>query len=187
MQRYMEQFERLASNLRKLGYVFEEEPITEKNPQCDELITEIEEELWPIPKALKEFYKTIGGINFIGAHPSWKKVEYPDPAVIFPIEIVYAEFEELQGDKEEYLNEHEGKFLIPIAPDFYHKQDVSGGMFYHVPIPNKLDDPVVEEEPHGLVFTKYLEHALTNGGFCALDGKGTEYGYPMGEILNGVL
>lgn len=186
METYKRKFERLANNLKNLGYEFEEDPVAGTSQNTADLIKDIEKEAGVIPKRLKDFYLTIGGINFLGRYPKWNFVEYPDPIVVFTIEHVYYEFKDFLKDKEYYLREHGGKFLIPISPDYYHKEDVSGGMWYNVPIPNNSEDPVIEDERHKFGFTKYLNHALDNGGFCALDGKGREYGYPMDKILEGV-
>lgn len=176
----------LAANLRRLGYVFLEKPVVGTHPECEELIAVVEKELGPLPATLKEFYRVVGGINFMGKHPEWNSVEYPDAIVVHGLHEVHYEFAELLQDKQRYLDERGGKFLIPIAPDYYHKEGVSGGMWYNVPVPNELDDPVIEAEPHKLPFTQYLDHALANGGFCSLDGRGQQLGYPMEKILEGV-
>lgn len=186
VQRYKDRFEKLAANLRRLGYVFSETPVIGPHPQCEELIAAVEKELGPVPATLKEFYRVVGGINFMGRHPEWNFVEYPDPIVVLALDEVHYEFAEFLQDKDRYLEERGGKFFIPIAPDYYHKEDVSGGMWYNVAIPNGLEDPVIAAEPHKLPFTQYLDHALANGGFCSLDGRGQELGYPMDKILDGV-
>jgi len=186
MEEYKRKFEKLTSNLNYLGYQFQEEPIKSPCKEAADIIRQIEKEAGIIPMALKDFYLTIGGINFKDKHPKWNFVEYPDPIVIFPVEDVYYEFKDFLVDKEYYLYHHNGKFLIPISPDYYHKENVSGGMWYNIPIPNSSEDPVIEDERHKLSFTKYLDHALENGGFCSLDGNGNRLGYPMDKILEEV-
>lgn len=187
MQTYKQKFEKLANNIKNLGYEFEERPISGPAQDTIGLIEEIEKETGLIPQRLKDFYLTIGGLNFSGKHPCWNFVKYPDPIIIYPInDDVYYEFKEFLDDKELYLDNQYGKFLIPISPDYYHKENVSGGMWYNIPIPNNSENPVIKDERHKLPFTNYLDHALDNGGFCALDGKGHEYGYPMDKILEGL-
>jgi hypothetical protein len=70
---------------------------------------------------------------------------------------------------DEFREESEGAFLIPIAPDDFHKADVSGGMFYNVSVPAVCDDPLLNDERHGVSFLTYLEIALRSAGFPGLE------------------
>ncbi|HKZ81498.1 MAG TPA: hypothetical protein VJ124_24735 [Pyrinomonadaceae bacterium] len=50
------------------------------------------------------------------------------------------EFLELESP-EEYWAADSGVFRIPSQPDYHHKEDVSGGMWYGVEVPNGKDAP----------------------------------------------
>ena len=157
MTLYNRKLQRLVSNLTEVGYEFAEEPISGPSSDVADIVRTIEEQVGKIPGSLREFYLTVGGINFIGTHPKWRLFEYPDPLVIFSVDTVMQyEFEDFMHDKQHYLENHGGKFLIPIAPDLYHKENVSGGMWYNVAMPNDLEDPVIQDESHQLTFVKYL-------------------------------
>ena len=56
-------------------------------------------------------------------------------------------------------------YCVPVAPDAYHKQNVSGGMWYNLSVPAVTDDPPLNDERHRTTFVGYLELALRWGGF----------------------
>jgi hypothetical protein len=66
-----------------------------------------------------------------------------------------------------------GPFSFDFAPDFLHKQGISGGPPYslELPPPNPADavDPRVREARHRLRFVEYLRHCFRWGGFCVLE------------------
>ena len=66
-----------------------------------------------------------------------------------------------------------GPFSFDFAPDFLHKQGISGGPPYSIelPAPNPADavDPRVREARHRLRFVEYLRHCFRWGGFCVLE------------------
>jgi hypothetical protein len=70
---------------------------------------------------------------------------------------------------------------VPVAPDDYHKANVSGGMWLGVEVPNANADPVVLEETHDLPFTLYLELVLDWGGFLDL-ATADEHTWPVDEL-----
>ena len=80
-----------------------------------------------------------------------RRSEYPDPLFVYPPSAAIAELEEFLADKEERLRCN-FPYLVPIAPDYYHKEDVSGGMWYNVSVPAVADDPPLNDEPHHLSF-----------------------------------
>ena len=89
-------------------------------------------------------------MDFTGEHPEWRGCQYPDSIIVYPLVGAISEareFLELESP-EEYWGSYKGIFRIPIAPDYYHKEHVSGGMWYGVEIPNKEDDPPLLEVWH---------------------------------------
>ncbi|HEY7115262.1 MAG TPA: hypothetical protein VH475_01680, partial [Tepidisphaeraceae bacterium] len=74
-------------------------------------------------------------------------------------------------------------YAVPIAPDRYHKADVSGGMWYGVSLPAVADDPPLNHEPHRTTFVGYLELTLRWGGFPGLD-RSPGHNWPDGEIVD---
>src|ERR1700743_771392 len=74
-----------------------------------DVIARIEREAGEVPLGLKLFWLHVGSVNLCGAHPIWGGREYPDPLVVYPPSVALA-------DLDEFREEPEGAFLIPIAP-----------------------------------------------------------------------
>jgi hypothetical protein len=121
--------------------------------------------------ALQEFYRTTGGINLCGRHSHWEEADYPDALTILPIQIAAQDFETvfITSREERSLSmDKYGGFYFVISPDYYHKEQVSGGRPYGIVVPSEHHDPKVEGLPWDLRFTEYLEFALSKGGFPGL-------------------
>lgn len=72
-------------------------------------------------------------------------------------------------------------YVIPISADDYHKEDVSGGMWYNVDCPATADDPFINDERHNITFLTYLTLALQRGGFLGLD-RSPHHTWPVQEL-----
>lgn len=55
-------------------------------------------------------------------------------------------------------------FEVPVAPDYLHKANVSGGMPYGLAVPNPAADGLLLWEPHQTTFVNYLRIAFRMGG-----------------------
>lgn len=174
--------EALKGCLHSLGFIFNPNDILPvPDSRNVEIIRRIEESVGEVPLALKEFYREIGSINFNGYHPDWKGCEYPDALIVFPAHCAECELEDFLSDTDKYIEAY-GSFRIPIAPDFYHKQNVSGGMWYGIPIPYESPDPPLLEERHNTSFLNYLEIALHWGGFPGLENAGATHNWPLAAL-----
>ena len=173
----------VKSFLDNEGYVFDypEEALPGVSSNTEDVLLRITSAIGPIPLALVEFYREIGSVNFCGQHQKWKKCEYPDPLVIYPPEAAISELEEFLVDRTEYTEAY-GGFRIPIAPDYYHKADVSGGMWYGVAVPAESANPIVLEERHALPFLEYLELNMEYGGFLGLERETVNSSWPLEEL-----
>ena len=120
----------------------------------------------PIPFSLSIFWQVVGSVDFIGYHHSWP--EYSDPLVVYPIEAVDSEYDDWRDACEEDGLEQVGPFAIPIAPDVYHKDNVSGGSPYSIVVPHRAIDARLEDEVHETTFVDYLRIAFGCGGFPGL-------------------
>jgi hypothetical protein len=58
-----------------------------------------------------------------------------------------------------------GLFEVIIAPDYLHKDNVSGGLPYSILVPNAAIDGVLEYERHQTTFVNYLRICFAHGGF----------------------
>lgn len=175
----------IVRNLEKLGYQFAEPAEVMPGPELETefAIERIEREMGQLPTAIKLFWRSIGAVNLIGFHPNWQNDIYPDPLVIFPPSIALHELDEFLSDREERLK-YDFPYLVPIAPDSYHKAGVSGGMWYNVAMPAESDDPPLQAEPHQLSFVRYLKYAVNCGGFPGLDHY-PAHNWPIEQITAG--
>ena len=173
--------ETLIQRLNEIGYQFGYYPDGEEreyfigahvkpdhslSSYIDELETYIE-----VPILLKKFWSTVGEVDLIGRHPEWD-YEYLDPYVVHrsPVEVVLDDYESWQMDLVEFTQEEleEGfeniPFGIVIAPDFYHKDNVSGGPPYGIAVGDGIN-PEVINEPNDASFVQYLRLVFKWGGF----------------------
>lgn len=177
--------DRLVRRLDDLGYEFYEraEAFPGPAPGTDAAIARIEHEVGELPAAIKVFWRLVGSVNFVGAHPAWDGCDYPDPVVVFPPVGALAELDDFLSNKEQRLVHH-FPYRVPIAPDPLHKQNVSGGMWYNLDVPAVADDPPLNDERHRISFVSYLELAVRWGGFLGLE-QCPDHSYPLDAICGG--
>jgi hypothetical protein len=173
----------IARRLPTLGYVLEDPTAAFPGPEpdTDAAIERIDREIGALPLTLKLFWRRVGGVNFIGHHDEWTGCDYPDPLVVHPPSVAIFELDEFLGDQDERLRSN-FPYLVPIAPDYYHKENVSGGMWYNLSVPAAADDPPLNDEPHGTTFVGYLELAVRWAGFPGLD-RCADHNWPIHRIL----
>lgn len=126
----------------------------------------IERQLGPMPLSLRAYYENVGPINLIGTHPDWPDIEILDPLVIGPLPNVNDLAEELLDRQEQDADDD---FTLDLAPDNYHKADISGGPAYGVEFPCPAADAKFQNEPHGVTFVDYLRVALAWAGLPGFD------------------
>lgn len=180
----------IRDRLLEKGFVFNnpDESLIPPDSLLKEKIEQFEKNIGNIPDALIAFYQYVGSVDFTGHHLEWSGCEYPDPIVIYSIDAGIDELEEyltLDDPKEEYWGSETGIFRMPIAPDYYHKEDVSGGMWYGIEIPNSKNDPPLLEEWHGTTFTEYLKTCFKWGGFPGLE-RCKKNNWPVDELTKGL-
>ena len=127
----------------------------------------------PVPPTLLAFWKVVGGINFVWDYEGGESV--PDLGVDLPMDEMdplcvdsargitdlFEEWEEQKG--------HSDTFRIDLAPDHWHKANVSGGSPYAVLVPFLGADPIFTDERHALPFLDYLRLAFKWAGFPGLE------------------
>jgi hypothetical protein len=137
----------------------------------------------PLPLSLRAWYEVVGAVNFGGWHPQWD-VAYHDPIWVDPLVSDYVQWEyDAWGETREQGGREAGPFILPFAPDYYHKQDVSGGAPYGIALPNAAADALVECEWHGTTFVDYLRTCFRWGGFPGFEMVREEEGHrPFAHI-----
>jgi len=174
----------LAKRLAERGFEFDRPSEVCPGPEdgTADAIARIEREVGAVPLALRLFWQQVGSVNFCGTHPEWHGSEYPDPLFVYPPSAAIAELDEFLAHT--HKEQSEFPYLVPIAPDSHHKENVSGGMWYNVSVPSVADDPPLNDEPHLTTFVAYLELAVQWAGFPGLsDGPGD---WPIAELTRGI-
>ena len=76
---------------------------------------------------------------------------------------------------------------MEIAPDAFHKANVSGGISYEIRTDVPVIDTLFQNEPHGLTFVEYLRLAFEWGGFPGFEGiRDAPVGF-IDELRRGLL
>ena len=180
----------LKQRLDALGYEFQESEAVLPGPSdtVDDGLARLDEVTGLVPPGLTLFYQRIGSINFLGHHPEWEEQDgaYTDPLFVYPVSEAINELEQFLDDRERYLDAF-GTFRVPIAPDCYHKADVSGGMWYNISLPDSTEDPRLLDEWHETTFLNYLEIAIRWGGFPGIERwKYQGHNWPINELAAGL-
>lgn len=169
MQRVKRNIEKIIERLKAENYRFQKPNEARVPPGwlTSWNIKKLEKLVGPVPLSIKCFYRIVGTVNLNGSHPSWSQKDYPDPLMIdtpigyFPT-YAYREWKEMY---EEPDRDKQKNFRMELAPDYYHKANVSGGSPYSVELPNGSADCRLLGEKHKTSFVNYLRVAFKWGGF----------------------
>jgi hypothetical protein len=159
----------LVARLHAGGYVFERPNEVFPGPdlRAPAAIQAIESAVGQLPLALKLFWLRVGSVDLSGSHPHWQASGYLDQLVVFPSPYALYELEEYLDDQEE-RDRYNQPYAVPVAPDYLHKANVSGGSPYSVAVPAIADDPPLNDTPSPETFLEHIENALRFGGFPGL-------------------
>ena len=177
----------IQKNLTELGYKFQNQESAVRNSDynIEKMFVILENHVGNLPESIKILYRRIGSINFMGHHPSWSGCEYPDPLYIDPFEAAIEELN-IWLEERELDSDFNENFRFPISPDFYHKEDVSGGLMYSIELPNEDSDPLLLDEWHETTLLRYLGICLEWGGFPGLERDKTIHNWPIDKIKEGL-
>ena len=134
----------------------------------------LEREVGLLPLSLRAFYQEVGGVNFVGWN---EEAEIFDPLVVYAFdrELVEGPDEEPPGDSDDWADGYreeeqplpEEYYHVVIAPDLYHKANMSGGSPYEIRISKTATaDAILLNEEHHTTFVNYLR-------LCFRGRKGT--------------
>ncbi len=176
MRRVRRNCERIIERLRAIGYKFGLYPDGSVPPYAPgELVAPseasradmrtLEDSVGPLPISLVAFWQQVGSVNLIGLAPSW-------PTGLDPLVVEAPEAGVSDLDGMEFMLEDRGHFEAGLAPDVFHKDNVSGGSAYAAALPDTNMDFLFRNEPHNLLFVPYLRLAILRyGGFPGLEGR----------------
>ena len=174
----------LVELLRDNGYQFHrpKEALLDPDPNAGDVLRQLEQELGPIPAALSGFYLIVGSVDFSGQHPDWSGCEYPDPIMVEPIAYSLVELRSWKENCEDLGKDEVGAFELPISPDYYHKENVSGGPPYAIQLPDSEFDPPLLNEWHETTFLGFLDLCIRYCGFPGLARCSRIHTWPLDDL-----
>lgn len=166
---------------------------TRPDSSTSEMLRRLTQLIGPIPLSLRAWWEVVGSVSLQGAFQDLADDEglpMSDPLMIPPLSEVLAEVEDLRG--EEIVT------ALDLAPDVYHKADISGGLPYQIQVPNSLADgplrnvrillpcppgskPGYKDVETNELFVEYLRRSFAWAGFPGLAFVENE---PMVERLH---
>ena len=185
MRRVRRDCELLVSRLQSIKYTlgiypdgsegyYSEGPLVKPSKNLQKDLHYLQERFGRIPLSLEAFWQEVGSVDLVGMGPSWPREL--DPLVVNPPVGALIDLEDMEEDNPE------GPLQGGLAPDYLHKDNVSGGSPYAVGLPCDLTDFLLLNERHELLFVPYLRFSILRwGGFPGLDGR--ELDFPPLKIL----
>jgi hypothetical protein len=135
----------------------------------------------PVPPSLCAFWTIVGGIDWVwnydleDAIPDLG-VAIPmadkDPLYIDPPSAASHVFDDWEEQRDQPDPDLVDPFALDLAPDFYHKANISGGPPYGIELPFFGADPLFANEAHEVSFVDYLRLSFRWAGFPGLEALG---------------
>ena len=175
--RARQNIEVIVERLTSEGYRFhskdyEQTPVTPYVPPTaasGELADWPEQRFGSVPTTLLSWLRLVGDVWLVGTHPQWAASAAGDPLVIelegsrYPGESMQRYFEgELEVWRE--CADADRMFVLPVAPDRLHKDNISGGPPYGIILPDGCADGLFRGKTT-MPFVSYLNGVFRNGGF----------------------
>jgi len=146
---------------------------------ADEHADWFQEHFGAVPMTLCSWTRIVGDVWLVGTHPLWTSSASGDPLVIelegsrYPGDPSIRDyFEDEWNDWREDCAQDAssaGVFVLPVAPDRLHKENVSGGSPYGIVLPDGSADGLFAGETT-TPFVSYLNQVFRHGGFpCATE------------------
>lgn len=167
--------ETVIARLRDQGYRFHEndddqtptEPYAPPGPEAEEHLRWLEERIGPLPMTLSSWIRIVGDVWLVGTHPQWSSSAGADPLVL---EVAGSRLEGLDireyfaEEIEAWQKDRAEPFVLPVAPDHFHKDNTSGGSPYGILLPDACADAHFVSEV-GMPLVSYLNWVFQHGGF----------------------
>ena len=153
-----------------------------------------------LPLTARAWIEGVGDVNLMGNHPRWPEREMYTDALVIEFEYrTWALGDDAQKVREHYQTEHDwwnkdgasgeyGPRQIDVAPDVYHKVNVSGGAPYGIIVPDPSADAAINLDGAKMYFVDYLRECFQWGGFpgFGVKEKGRDNG-TVRELAEGLL
>jgi hypothetical protein len=199
--RARQNIETIVSRLTEQGYRFhtnddDQTPVVPHHPpgpHAPELAAWLQAHFGMVPLTLLSWVRLVGDVWLVGTHPRWTSSASADPLVIevegarYPGESITDYFDDEHEAHQQWASESTeavGPFVLPLAPDHLHKDNVSGGPPYGIVVPDGCVDGMFEAEAR-MPFVSYLNWVFASGGFpgCAASSAPWEVRHSLVEGL----
>lgn len=165
----------IVTRLDEQGYRFHDnddaqeatQPITGPVADPEPFIVWLEQAFGPVPMVLSSWIRIVGDVWLVGTHPVWETSAAADPLVIEVAGTRYPGDDirrYLIDEFEQWREDPDGPFLLPVAPDHLHKDNVSGGPPYGIVLPDACADAQIRTAAD-VPFVSYLRWVFDHGGF----------------------
>ncbi|OHV38962.1 hypothetical protein CC117_02635 [Parafrankia colletiae] len=142
----------------------------------------LEEWFGAVPMTLLSWLRIVGDVWLVGTHPEWPTTAAADPLVIEVEGSRYPGPSPSGSINEEFAawqdwaatDPDAGPFMLPLAPDRFHKANVSGGDPYGMFLPDGCADGLFVGDGT-TPFVSYLNSVFRNGGFPRQTGSAAEW------------
>src|SRR5262249_11099307 len=171
MTRVRWNLEQIIYRLNTLGYEFRHvewmsDPLGLPDSTIQPNLAQMETMYGHFPLSLRCWYEVVGAVDLNGSHPSWPPQCYPDPLTIWRLpKTPLKELSEVYGPLEGYHATLKRSYRLRLAPDYLHKEGVSGGPPYSIALPNNSADAPLDCERHNTTLVNYLRICFRWGGF----------------------
>lgn len=178
MRRVRANLEALVEGLFAAGWQFHAEiPLADPTADITTELDEFEDAVGRLPRSLRAFAEHVGQVNLNGHLAGWD-ILTPDPIVVeITIDRWMSEYQEQVQDRGTEW-QHPGPYLVELAPDRFHKADISGGAPYGLAVPNPTADGLLIGEHHQTTFVNYLRITLAHAGMGGIDHPGMASALP---------
>ncbi|GAA3972247.1 hypothetical protein GCM10023085_63250 [Actinomadura viridis] len=188
--------EMIVGRLDEQGHRFHEnnddqtpvEPYAPPGPGAESYLQWLEERLGSLPMTLSSWMRIVGDVWLVGTHPRWQSSADADP-LVFEVEGTRKPAGGIREHVEQKVEDRraDGRrtpFLLPVAPDHFHKANVSGGGPYGIVLPDGCADAHFVGEI-GMPLVGYLTLVFQNGGFPRPTGDDAQWDvlYRLGQGL----
>lgn len=168
--------ELIVERLRVQGFAFHENDdgrtptvaFAPPTPAAVEHVAWLESTIGPVPLILSSWIRLVGDVWLVGTHPTWPTSSAADPLVIdvegarYPGTAFRAHIlDDFTSWQDEGLP---GPYQLPLAPDHFHKANVSGGPPYGLVLPDRTAEGWFVADG-GSSFVAYLRSVFRRGGF----------------------
>lgn len=158
--------ERAASNvgvlherLRAVGFQFDlpEYAFVPAGDEHAAALRALVEKVHAVPPTLTALFAALGDVSFRGWLPGWGSADEWRAQLLDPFEFMADVRGEIERVDDELVAPEDREFRLPIAADYLHKNDFSGGAATVILLPSdEADARVVEDD--GVWFKRYIQN-----------------------------